>query len=309
MKYGSIKDAAGNSYRLSRLIMGTVPFGSTMSQEDSFTAMDLYVKNGGNVIDTARVYSSWLPGGKDASEKCVGKWLKARNNRKDIVLITKGGHPRFDNLHNSRLSPADIRSDFSESLRFLQTEDVDIYFLHRDDESLPVSVIMDTLHEFVAGGKVKILGASNWKLSRILEANKYANANGKTPFCVSEIQWSYVYCTSETLNDDTLVCMDDQEYAGYLKAGIPVFAYSSQGHGVFSCGYKADLSDMEEKHRNFYCEENIKRYQALLAVCEKENKTPSDVVLNYIMENELNAFAIVGCSRLSQLQESLQAAE
>ncbi len=308
MKYGLIKDTNGNSHRLSKLILGTVPFGSVMSKEDSFAAMDLYTKSGGNVIDTARVYSSWLPGGKDASEKCVGEWLKERNNRREIVLITKGGHPPFDHLHNSRLSPDEIRSDFSESLRFLQTEDVDIYFLHRDDESLPVSVIMDTLHEFVTDKKVKMLGASNWKLARILEANEYAKTNDKTPFCVSEIQWSYVYCTSETLMDDTLVCMDDQEYAGYLKARIPVFAYSSQGHGIFSRGYKADLSDIEEKNRAFYCGENIRRYQSLLDRCEKENKTPSDIVLNYIMENELNAFAIVGCSRLSQLQDSLQAA-
>ncbi|MFT3982794.1 MAG: aldo/keto reductase [Lachnospiraceae bacterium] len=309
MKYGSIRDAAGNSYKLSKLIMGTVPFGSVMSQEDSFAAMDLYVKNGGNVIDTARVYSSWLPNGKDASEKCVGEWMKTRNNRRELILITKGGHPPFENLHNSRINPADIRSDFSESLGYLQTDDIDIYFLHRDDESVPVNIIMDTLHELVADGKVKMLGASNWRLSRILEANEYAKANGKTPFSVSEIQWSYVYCTSEVLKDDTLVCMDDQEHAGYLKAGIPVFAYSSQGHGVFSRGYKPDLSDIEEKNRAFYCQENIKRYQSLLEICEKENKTPSDIVLNYIMENELNGFAIVGCSRLSQLQESLHAAE
>ena len=309
MKYGSIKDANGNSHRLSKLILGTVPFGSVMSKEDSFAAMDLYTKSGGNVIDTARVYSTWLPGGANASETCVGEWLKARNNRKEIVLITKGGHPPFDDIHNSRLSPAEIRSDFSESLRYLQTDDVDIYFLHRDDESIPVDVMMDTLHEFVAEKKVKMLGASNWKLSRILEANEYAKANGKTPFSVSEIQWSYVHCTNETLMDDTLVCMDDKEYDRYLKAGIPVFAYSSQGHGVFSRGYKADLSDIEEKNRAFYNDENISRYQSLLARCEKENKTPSEIVLNYIMENELNSFAIVGCSRLSQLQDSLQAAK
>lgn len=309
MKYGFIKDTKGNSYRLSKLILGTVPFGSEMSTNDSFAAMDLYVKNGGNVIDTARVYSTWLPGGKDASEKCVGEWIKARNNRDDIILITKGGHPPFDDVHNSRVNPEDIRSDFSDSLRFLQTDKIDIYFLHRDDESQPVSVIMDTLHEFVASGQVKMLGASNWKLSRILEANKYANANGKTPFCVSEIQWSYVYCTNKMLNDDTLVCMDDQEYAGYLETGIPVFAYTSQGHGLFSCGYKADLSDLEEKHWHYYCDENISRYKKLLDICKKENKTPSEVVLNYIMENELNGFAIVGCTRLSQLEESLKAAE
>ncbi|HOO29060.1 MAG TPA: aldo/keto reductase, partial [Lachnospiraceae bacterium] len=172
-------------------------------------------------------------------------------------------------------------------------------------------VIMDTLHEFVKAGKVKMIGASNWRLARILEANAYAAANKKTPFTVSEIQWSYVYCTNKTFHDDTLVCMEDhkEEYNAYLKAGIPVFAYSSQGHGVFSCGYQPDLSDIAAKHRDFYCEENIKRYQLLLDKCRQEQVTPSHVVLNYIMENELNGFAIVGCSRLSQLKESLEAAK
>ncbi len=311
MKHGYIKDGNGNTHCLSKLILGTVPFGSTMSSKDSFQIMDRYFEMGGNVIDTARVYSSWLPKGRDASETCVGAWMKERNCREKVVLITKGGHPPFSNLHASRISPENIFSDFADSQHFLQTDYIDIYFLHRDDESVPVNIIMDALHELVKKGQIKMLGASNWKLSRILEANKYARSHGKTPFSVSEIQWSYVYCTNAMLHDDTLVCMDDQleNYQAYIQANIPVFAYSSQGHGIFSCGYQPDLSDIAEKHKDFLCKENISRYQSLLHMCSQTGATPSHIVLNHIIENELNGFAIVGCSRLSQLDESLEAAK
>ena len=126
----------------------------------------------------------------------------------------------------------------------------------------------------------------------------------------SEIQWSYAVCTPETIGDKTLICMTDDEYEKYKAADIPVLAFTSQAYGMFSKGYKGDLSDLSEKHARFYSKENVKRYQKLLKICKETGCTPTDVALKYIIENQdINGYAIVGCSDKEQLLESLAAAE
>ncbi len=307
MKYGVIKDSWGKEWQIAKLILGSVPFGTTISEEDSFALMDHYFEQGGNVIDTARVYSDWLPNGHGASERTIGNWMQLRKNREQIFLITKGGHPLFSDMHHSRLSAEEIYSDIEESLSCLQVANVDLYFLHRDDKALPVGPIMDALHELVLQGKAKMIGASNWSYARIQEANAYATAHGKTPFAASEIQWSYVANTPASLKDTTLETMTSEEYEAYLTSDLPVFAYSSQGLGVFNCGYLPDLSDLAPKHQQFYSDENIRRYQSLLKECKEHHVTPSRVVLEHITENKVNGFAIIGCSKKEQLTESLDA--
>lgn len=307
MQYADIMDHKGQAVSLSKIILGTAVFGSSIPREKAFELMDTYYAHGGRALDTARVYSDWLPGGRDASERTVGEWIKERGCREEIVLITKGAHPPMEDMHVSRVTPEAIRADLARSLGVLQTDYVDIYCLHRDDERMPVSVIMDVLDEFVKAGKVRMLGASNWRAQRIMEANEYARANGKTPFAVSEIQWSYAACTAkETFHDETLVCMDEEQMELYRQMKMPVLAFSSQANGVFSCGYREDLSDLAEKHRRYYSEENVRRYQALLKKCREEGCTPTQAALDYITKHEiLNGFAIVGCSQKEQLLASL----
>jgi aryl-alcohol dehydrogenase-like predicted oxidoreductase len=208
-------------------------------------------------------------------------------------------------MRHSRLTKQDIFSDVNESLEALCTDYIDLYFLHRDDESIPVEKIMDPLDELIQSGKVRMIGASNWRAERILEANDYAKKNGKTPFTASQIQWSYAVANDKEAFGYGTVSMDDQQYQLYLKAGIPVLAYSSQANGVFARGYKEDLSDIAKKHEIYYSKENILRYQRLLKLCKENNDTPTQAALNYIIENKLNGFAIVGCSKLEQLQEIL----
>ena len=272
--------------------------------------MDLYYEHGGRTFDTVRVYCDWLPGGHGMSERTLGEWVKERGCREEVVLITKGAHPPLTDMRCSRMNAEEIRKDIEDSLLTMQTDYIDLYFLHRDDENVPVSVIMDILYEFVQEGKVRMLGASNWRIDRILEANAYARENGKTPFSASEIQWSYAVCTPETIGDTTLICMNDAEYEKYKAAGIPVLAFTSQAYGMFSKGYKEDLSDLSERHARFYSEENVRRYQELLRICKETGCTPSDVALKYIIENEeIDGYAVVGCSKKEQLLEPLAAAE
>lgn len=183
-----------------------------------------------------------------ASEKCIGRWIAERKCRNKVFLSTKGAHPELADIHSSRMSRENIVQDLNESLAFLQCDYVDLYFLHRDDTTKPVSFIMDVLDEQVKAGKIRFLGASNWTKSRIDEANAYAVANGKTPFSVSQIQWSLADVKPDAGLDDTLVQMNKSEYDAYLKNPLPVMAFSSQARGFFPKvfnGRRADRRSFE----------------------------------------------------------------
>ena len=160
MKYGIIQNEKGETLKLSKIILGTAVFGTKIPKETAFEMMDTYFAHGGRVLDTARVYSDWLPNGHGASERTIGEWIQERNCRKDIILSTKGAHPSFSDMHRSRMTAEEIYVDLNESLKTLQTDYVDIYYLHRDDENIPVSEIMDILDPLVKSGKIRMLGAS-----------------------------------------------------------------------------------------------------------------------------------------------------
>ncbi|MGN1133309.1 MAG: aldo/keto reductase, partial [Oscillospiraceae bacterium] len=212
------------SLKLPVLTLGTANFERQDNDEKYFELLDRYVELGGTCLDTARCYCDWVEGGHNASESVIGRWLEKNNCRDKIIISTKGGHPAMDDMKTSRLSPEELRYDLEHSLECLKTDYIDIYFLHRDDESIPVSEIMPVLNEFAESGKVHFLGASNWTSKRIEEANKFAEENGMEPFRVSQINFSLAHASTDTYGDDTVVCMDLREYKWYQRHQFPVMA-------------------------------------------------------------------------------------
>jgi aryl-alcohol dehydrogenase-like predicted oxidoreductase len=228
---------------------------------------------------------------------------------KEIFLITKGAHPDPVTGKVSRFSKEEIHGDFYRSLEVMGLDRVDLYFLHRDDESLPVSGIMDALNELVSKGEAAAIGASNWRAERIKQANAWAVSQGKAPFTATQIQWSYADY-APACQDPTLVLMDETEMAAYEKMpDISVMAYTSQAEGIFSKGYLPDLSNVQPRHQRYVTEENIRRYQALLGRCSREaGMTPTRVMLEYIVRHpRLPGFALIGASNPDQLNDSMNA--
>ena len=113
---------------------GTVNAGLKWDGDDAARMLEGYLAGGGNVIDTAHVYSDWVPGEIARSERVVGEWIHGRGHREDFILMTKGGHPRFESMTTSRLSKEEMTSDLDSSLEKLQVDYVDIYFYHRDEQ-------------------------------------------------------------------------------------------------------------------------------------------------------------------------------
>lgn len=118
-----------------------------------------------------RVYGTWGPTGRAVSEETIGAWLRSRGSRSRVTLVTKGGHPPLSDMHRSRLSETEIRTDIEESLRTLGTDWVELFLLHRDEVSRPAEEIVDTLDRLVKEGKALAVGVSNWTAERIEEAN------------------------------------------------------------------------------------------------------------------------------------------
>ena len=120
----------GTDLELSPICLGTGGFGGSIDRQTSFAMLDRFVELGGNFLDTAHVYSNWIPGENSRSEKTIGLWLKDRQNRQNMVIGTKGAHPNLETMHLPRLSRADIQNDLEESLGHLQTDWIEIGRAH-----------------------------------------------------------------------------------------------------------------------------------------------------------------------------------
>lgn len=290
------------------LTFGTASFEKQDNDEEYFSFLDKYVEYGGTCIDSARTYCSWVEGGEGSSEKAIGRWLKARNNRKDMVIVTKGGHPRHETMKVSRLSRKDLEYDLVESLKALQTDHIDIYFLHRDDPKIPVEDIMPVLNDFVKAGKVHFLGASNWQTDRIEEANRYAEANGLEPFRISQIYYSLAHTSKEAIGDETIACMDMKSFMWYNKNRFPVMAFSPQAKGFFS---KVALGESitDQMESQFVSTANLARLARVKEICKQTGDTPAMVALGYLNSQPFPVSSVFSVTKLWQLEEDMKAAD
>lgn len=293
-----------NTY--SRVVLGTAYFAPE-NRDTAFAVMDAYYARGGRTIDTARVYGAWGASGAAGignSELVIGEWLASRGYS-DITLITKGAHPVVGNMLASRLDRESVLSDAAESVKTLGRVP-DLWFLHRDDLSRPVSEIAETLKILVDSGYARTVGASNWTFDRIMEYNAYAAANGCPEFQASQIQWSLAVTTPEAYGDPTLICMNDAEYVKYLTHQFPVFAFSSQAKGFFSKAIAGGIDSLPEKARHrFATPENLRRLEQVRANSEAHSITPAQYALDYLTKNPVPACAIAAFSSVAQLEDSI----
>lgn len=152
------------------LVFGGNVFGWTADEATSFRLLDAFVDGGFNLIDTADVYSTWVPGHSGGeSETILGRWLKLSGKRDRVLIATKVGKPMAGEGRTG-LSPRWIRQAVDESLRRLQTDRIDLYQSHEDDPSTPFEDTLATYAELIRAGKVRAIGASNHTAARLAEA-------------------------------------------------------------------------------------------------------------------------------------------
>ena len=303
-------DVLGTGLCLSVICLGTGSLGSAVPQEDAFALLDAFVEQGGSFLDTAKVYADWLPGERSVSEKTIGRWLRSRHAHGRVIVGTKGAHPELEAMHVPRLSRAEILSDLEASLRNLQAEAIDLYWLHRDDPGRPVGEILETLHDQVVAGKVRYYGCSNWRAPRIGAAQAYATEHELHGFVADQMQWSLARADLAAAADPTMVAMDSELYAYHLDTGLLAVPYSSQAGGLFQ---KLDAGQQDRlspgARRTYDGPLNRARMVRIRDLSRATGLTITQLVLGYLLAQPFPTIPIVGCKTEAHLLDTLSAAE
>ena len=285
----------GNS--VSRLVLGTAVYRFER-EADAFALMDAYRACGGNVFDTARVYGE--------SESVIGRYLESRGCRGDVLIATKGGH--YDlKTREKRLNREAIFSDVEVSLRELGIDCADIYFLHRDDEDVPVAEIMGILSDLVKEGKILSIGVSNWSVERIAEANEFARANGLAPIIASQIKHSAAVTVTEC--DPTMRSLDNESSRFYATEKMPIFAYTSQAKGLFTKLMRLGVDGISDGlKREFICDETQRRFDVLCEISHELGRPIGQVALAALLcDRSLEIIPIIGGRTREQIEDSFAA--
>ena len=261
---------------VSVLCFGGNVFGWTTDAAQSAAVLDAFVEAGGNFIDSADVYSRWVPGNTGGeSEVILGQWMKDRGNRSDIVLATKLGSPMGEGKQG--LSRAYMVQAVEDSLRRLQTDYIDLYQAHRDDPNTPLEETMAAFDELVKAGKVRVLGASNYTAARLAEANAAAAAGGGARF--ESIQPPYHLLQRADYEAELEpLCQKDQ---------IGCITYSSLASGFLTGKYQPGAalpasgraSGVQQRYMN---EKGWQVLAAVESVAARLGATPAQVALAWI---------------------------
>lgn len=283
-----------------RLILGTANLGLIGGRETAFALLDAYFDLGGRTIDTAHVYSDWVPGESGRSETVIGEWMAARGNRDQLTIVTKGAHPPLGRMHEGRCDRASIRRDVEQSLTRLQTDHVELYYLHRDEPTRPVAEIMATLNELVTEGKVGALGCSNWRLSRIVEAR---GVPGVT-FTANQVLGNALCRIMAPLSDPTNYVLDAPMSHDAVKHGMSLQLYTSQCQGLFE--KRARGAAPPSSYANPACAAAATKIEAIAAA---EGIAPGNMIVAFLTALAPNVRPIIGPRDAAQLRHSYAAGE
>ncbi len=283
---------------VSRLALGTAVYRGGEREADAFRLMDVYRACGGNIFDTARVYGE--------SESVIGRYLKARGCRGEVLISTKGGH--YDLVtKEKRIKREAIYSDVEVSFKNLGVDYADIYWLHRDDVDIPVAEIMGILADLVREGKILSIGVSNWTVERIAQANKFALENGLPGIIASQIKHSAAVTVQE--NDPTMLSLDELSREFYEREKTVVFAYTAQAKGLFSKLERLGVDGISEGlRREFICDETLRRYDVMRDISNEIGLPIGQVALAALLcDPSLEIIPIIGGRTPEQIEDSFAA--
>ncbi|TGE23092.1 aldo/keto reductase [Hymenobacter metallicola] len=285
------------------LVLGGNVFGWTADQATSFRILDAFVAGGGNAIDTADGYSVWVPGHVGGeSETIIGQWLKQRGRRDDVVIATKVGWEV--NADNKGLAKNYILRAVEGSLRRLQTDYIDLYQSHKDDPTVPVEETLEAYAQLVKAGKVRVIGASNFTAERLRESLQASEKHGLPRY--------------ETLQP-LYNLYDRADFEQHLRPlvqeqNIGVIPYYGLAAGFLTGKYRSE-ADLQKSARGggvgqkYLNDKGLRLLQSLDAVAARQQATPAQVALAWIMAQPGLTAPIASATSPEQVTELLQATE
>lgn len=287
--------------------LGTVDAGLRWDGADADRIFDAYCDLGGNLIDSAHVYSDWVPGEIARSERVVGDWLSRSKKRDKIVLITKGGHPdmtpKEPDMFASRCSREEMVSDINASLKQLRTDYIDLYFYHRDDKRFSVEEEIETMESFVKEGKIRYYGCSNWTVERMLEADKYCKAKGYRGFVADQSLLNVGMKYMNPMPDPTLAYTKGAAYQYHIdNPRNLMMPYMGVCSGFFYI-LKGKGEDAV-RSSNYYTEGNLKVAARLDELCKKYGCTLTQAILGFFFTREFNCIPLYGPAVPEHMQDA-----
>jgi len=275
-------------------------FGWTLNEKQSFDILDQLGADF-NFIDTADTYSWWVNGKGGQSEEIIGTWMKKRGNRNDLVIATKVGSETKE--HGFDISKKHILKSVDESLARLQTDRIDLYYTHFDDNKTPVEETLEAYDEIIKAGKVRYIAASNISPERLKESFEVAEKNNLPKYVA--LQPHYNLLEREKF---------ETEYSDLVKEyDLSVFTYWSLAAGFLTGKYRNEddlaKSARGEGVRKYLNEKGINVLKALDQISEKHETTQASVALAWLLANPLVTAPIVSATSESQLKTLFEVLE
>ena len=284
------------------IMLGGNVFGWTADEPTSFRILDAFVAAGFDAIDTADVYSIFIPGNKGGeSETVIGNWLANRKKRDDVVIATKLGAPMAPDKQG--LKPAYMKRAVEDSLRRLQTDYIDLYQAHRDDTDTPLEDTLSTFAELIREGKVRAIGASNYNAARLEEALAISARLGIPAYTTLQPHYNlYDRAGYEAELDG--VCR---------KHGVGVIPYFALASGFLTGKYRSEAdfgkSPRGRRMASFLNDRGKRILGALDEVAAANRATPAQVALAWLLAKPAVAAPIASATSLEQLADILRAAD
>ncbi|MDR2919416.1 MAG: aldo/keto reductase [Tannerella sp.] len=289
------KRKIGNSELYIRpFVLGGNVFGWTADKKESFRILDAYIDAGFDFIDTANVYSNWVPGNKGGeSETIIGEWIKKTGKRDEILIATKVGAAMSDGKKS--LKKDYIMKEAEASLKRLNTDYIDLYFVHYDDTSTPVEETLGAFAKLIEQGKVGYTGASNMSPERIKESLESGRKNDLPAYVCLEPAYNLYDRQAYERDYEPLI----EQY------GLGVISYYSLASGFLTGKYKTK-TDLADKQRGGKVEEYLngrgeRIIKALNEVAAMYNATPAQIALAWIKERPSVTAPIASVSKHGQL--------
>ncbi len=282
------------------LVFGGNVFGWTADEATSHRLLDAFADGGFNAVDTADVYSAWVPGHQGGeSESVIGRWLKARGKRDDVLILTKVAMwPKQPGL-----SAANIEAAVEGSLKRLQTDYIDLYQSHQDDAATPVEETLEAFARLVKVGKVRAIGASNFKPARLTESLAASTAHGLPRY--------------ETIQPKFNLFDRDQvegELAALTQAeGMGIIPFYGLAAGFLTGKYRTE-ADLEGRarsptiKRDYLNDKGARVLAALDAAVAATDATHAQIALAWIMAHPSITAPIASATSVAQLEELMGAA-
>jgi aryl-alcohol dehydrogenase-like predicted oxidoreductase len=280
-------------------MLGGNVFGWTIDEPTSFQILDAYVDAGLNFIDTADIYSTWVPGHTGGeSETIIGNWLKRSGKRSKIVLATKVG---MQMPVGKGLKKAYISHAVEDSLRRLQTDHIDLYQSHEDDPSTPLEETLGAFAELIKQGKVRAIGASNYSADRLAEALKVSRQHAFPSYQCLQPKYNLCERSDYEATLEPLV----------LKEGIGVIPYYALAAGFLTGKYRSE-SDLSKSPRGagakkYLNERGFRILAALDEVAKAHHSTPGKVALAWLIARPGITAPIASATSLDQLRDLVDA--